>query len=288
MRLPILTGMLLSSAFLLQAGTVCGSVAGNLVQNCGFESGLADWIKQPLEDPDANPAAVWLFSGIGVGAASASLPLLSFPFSIPANSGSYAVAFGGTGAITQYITVAEGDTYQVGYYLDASQPSDYDQFCVGIAITTEVSEVGPQNCSALFTGSTIDNDGTIEQGESTGYVKESFQFTATVTPIALTFADYPCIVGLYGGLPSVAGLIPPTVCAGFLTTDTPLYPFLLDDVSVTDITQQGGSSSTPEPGTLITMLGGVAALALTELLKIRRGRGPAGCAGGVSTTATRD
>ena len=172
-------------------------------------------------------------------------------------------AFGGTGDITQVISVTAGHVYQVVYYLDASQPSVYDQFCVSIGITTEVSQEGPQNCSALFTGSTIDNDGTIDQGESSGYVKESFQFTATGTAIDLTFADYPCIVGV--------SVINQAFCAG-ITSDTPLYPFLLDDVSVTDITQQGGSSSTPEPGALITMLGGVAALALLKIQSRHRAR----------------
>jgi hypothetical protein len=56
-----------------------------------------------------------------------------------------------------------------------------------------------------------------------------------------------------------------------VTTDTPFFPFLLDDVSVTDITPQAGSNSSPEPGTPLTMLGGVAAMAL----KLRRGRGSA-------------
>jgi hypothetical protein len=79
--------------------SICDSIAGNLVQNCGFETGNFDhWT------PNAAFAQV--------------MPASRF-FSV--NSGTFAAGLGTSGSsgdLSQTISTISGDTYKVSFYLD--------------------------------------------------------------------------------------------------------------------------------------------------------------------------
>lgn len=286
-RLPISRALipvwaLTAASLSLQANTVCGGIAGNLVANCGFENGFAHWVQQPLTDPGDRLS--WAFSGIGIGGTNVSpslQPIVSFPFSLPANSGALAVGFGGTGQIAQQIAVQQGDTYQVNFYLDDSLPSWADGFCATIGSPTELKALGPQGCNFLTSGGTRYLYPTLP---AHGYIDSSFQFTATSSTAWLTFADFPCAVVSYGNPAFPLGSCTDQQYTFWLTTSTPLYPFLLDDVSVVDVTPfnpdtpgvpngaggggNPGVGATPEPGMLAPLLVALGALGFIDRRRI--------------------
>lgn len=82
----------------LAAPSLCDTVAGNLVQNCGFESGGADWT-------NGNPIAVAVFVHSGTVAYQ------------------YFSAFLSNAVVQQTITTTIGDTYSFDFYVDAIMPS---------------------------------------------------------------------------------------------------------------------------------------------------------------------
>jgi hypothetical protein len=91
----------------LLADTDCSSIAGNLVVNCGFETGnFNGWTVTKAT------------SGSSVGV-----------YAVGANNGMYAAWFGGTVAndfdtISQTFTTTPGDTYQISFWLAQQRPND--------------------------------------------------------------------------------------------------------------------------------------------------------------------
>ena len=92
------------------AASICDAVVGNLVQNCGFETGdFTDWQVRPAAFPGS-------FYGITSGS----------------NSGFYAAYFGGTvvgdyDQISQTFSTVAGDDYSVSFYFfDNGDENDSD------------------------------------------------------------------------------------------------------------------------------------------------------------------
>ena len=152
---------------------------------------------------------------------------------LPASVGSQFVGADGayqTGAITQTLTgLTVGDKVNVGFYWAGAQQSGYTE------ATTESWQVSLG--SQAFTTTPVNN----AAGGFTGWMAQSFSFTATSSSEVLSFLA----VGTPNGEP----------------------PFsLLDGVTAYDV---------PEPGTIALMAMGIAAVAGAARLQGRRGRAKA-------------
>jgi hypothetical protein len=108
-RLSIAVGLVLLFAAVPSFADVCGSVAGNLVMNCGFETGTtADWT--------FTPAPVGSDFYIGGGA----------------YSGNYAAWFGAVSyendSLSQNLATVPGATYDLQFYLAHDETDSANQF----------------------------------------------------------------------------------------------------------------------------------------------------------------
>src|ERR1700730_4056355 len=97
---------------------VCGSVGGNLVANCGFETGtFASWTQT------GNTG----FTGV---------------FSSPRNSGSFGAEFGPVGSlggIQQNIVTVPGGLYTMSFFLEndsGGTPNEFRAFVNGVLVST--------------------------------------------------------------------------------------------------------------------------------------------------------
>ncbi|MGD0578555.1 MAG: PEP-CTERM sorting domain-containing protein [Bryobacteraceae bacterium] len=108
-----------AAAFPLTAASVCDSQPGNLVTNCGFETGdFTGW----------TPGGNWEFASV-VGGAFGPYP--------GANSGSYYAVLGPVGSdgtLSQTLTTIPGTEYNVSFYLDAvgDNNSDFNAYWNGV------------------------------------------------------------------------------------------------------------------------------------------------------------
>jgi hypothetical protein len=127
---------------------VCGSVAGNIVQNCGFESGsLANW-------------------AIGGNAAGGTPNSYGVDNTMP-NSGQDEAYFGAVGSpisLSQTVAALAGEKYQVSFYLDQNSQDNTG----GYVHSFDVS----------FDGALLDSNSNVSY--SGGYSK--YTFTATTAP----------------------------------------------------------------------------------------------------------
>jgi PEP-CTERM motif len=111
-----LFGLILPSAVLAD----CTTVPGNIVANCGFETGdLTDWTQS---------------GNVGfVGVVAANPPFLP-------HSGSYFASLGPVGSdgyLSQSLATTAGTTYQLQWYLgsDGGTPNDFDAEVSGVMFT---------------------------------------------------------------------------------------------------------------------------------------------------------
>jgi hypothetical protein len=120
---------------------VCGSVPGNLVQNCGFETGdFTGWI---IGGNMQNPGINWGVDGV-------------FP-----NSGNYGAFLGAAGApitLSQTVAALANGSYQVTFY--ARQESQ------------DASGANVHAFSVSFDGKVLDSESNVAATDS--YVKYSF------------------------------------------------------------------------------------------------------------------
>jgi hypothetical protein len=158
-----LLALVCAAALPLSAGSasVCDAQAGNLVANCGFETGdFTGWTW------GGNTGATGVTSG-------------AFYAYGGANSGSYYAFLGPVGSdgiLSQTLTTNPGDTYTVSFYLDA----------VGD---------GSSDFSALWNTNVLMSVGT----PNTGDVWTQYLFTVTGTgsdTIQLNFRDDPAYIAL--------------------------------------------------------------------------------------------
>jgi len=140
-------GVLFASALY---GDICGSVSGNLVANCGFETG---------------DFSHWTVSAGATGVSS------SFgPGNYDPNSGSFYAYLGNVGSlgtISQSLATTNGDQYELDFYL-ASNGTTPNEFKVEV------------NGDVLFD--------QVDIPSTSGYVLHTFDFTAT-GPTTLTFFE---------------------------------------------------------------------------------------------------
>jgi PEP-CTERM motif len=129
--------------------SVCDAIAGNLVANCGFETGtfVGSWT---VSNNDGNTVVA------GAG------------FDEGPNSGNYFAAFGtvgGDATIQQTLTTVPGETYAISFYFasDGETPNDF---------------------SALFNGDLLYSN---LDTSAFGYTKFTFTDTATSTSTLLQF-----------------------------------------------------------------------------------------------------
>lgn len=157
-----LLALVCAAALPLSAGSLspCGAQAGNLVVNCGFETGdFSGWT-----------------TGGNFGATGVSS---SFYVYSAANSGTYFAYLGPVGSdgiLSRTLTTNPGDTYTVSFYLDAigDSPSDFSAYW---------------NTDALMSVGT----------PNTGGVWTQYLFTVTGTgsdTIQLNFRDDPAYIAL--------------------------------------------------------------------------------------------
>jgi hypothetical protein len=137
------------------ASSICGAVSGNLILNCGFETGdLTDWT--------ATDAAT--------GSA------LDVTLNIP-NSGTHDARFGASGGendlLDQTFATTSGDTYTVSFYVDSGAASANGQF---------IANWDGSNILTL-TGAT----GTGTGPDTAGYDFYTFTETATSASTDLQF-----------------------------------------------------------------------------------------------------
>jgi len=152
------------------AGTLapCETVSGNLVSNCGFESGdFGPWSTFDATD------------NIGVGTSS--------PTSVAPNSGTFLAYFGqvdSTGGITQMIPTVAGQAYDISFYLQNDGPDN--------------GEGGP---GATFFDISFDGGSLYSESQAPAYGFTQFTFTGIVassdnTPISFTFQQAPAYYSL--------------------------------------------------------------------------------------------
>jgi hypothetical protein len=116
--------------------SICGNIAGNLVANCGFETGdLSGWTFVG----NAN------ISGVSTSRESYS-----------PNSGVNAFFFGAVGSdetLSQNIATTAGDTYTISYYLagNGTSPSDFSVQWGGSTIPGSVLNPIPNQGYTLYT-----------------------------------------------------------------------------------------------------------------------------------------
>jgi len=120
--------------------SICDGVDGNLVQNCGFESGdFTGW------DQSGDPS----FTGVNPSSA---------------NSGAYGGFFGpigDLGYIAQTLTTTAGQTYSLTYYFtNSGSPNEFVVYWDGMIISDQ-SDLGD------FPYASITVDGVTASGDST-------------------------------------------------------------------------------------------------------------------------
>jgi hypothetical protein len=140
-------------------GDICGSVSGNLVANCGFETGtFADWTVS------ANETGVFGSGG---------------PGGYSANSGSYYAYLGNVGSlgtVSQTLATTSGDEYELDYYF-ASNGTTPNQFEVEV------------NGTVLFN--------MVDIPSTSGYLLYTFDFTASgATTLTFLERDDPNFLAL--------------------------------------------------------------------------------------------
>jgi hypothetical protein len=191
-----LVGFVLALAIpsLSLATSTCDGIAGNLISNCGFETGtFADWNQSgDLE-------------GTGVGSSVAGyLP----------NSGSYFAELGtvyGDGYLTQTFQTTPGVTYDISWYVasNGTSPNDFSAWWCNspeltcVAATAAVPDpTEPVAADAITLFSQTDLPATdptpYPDGAPYPYVLYSYTQTATSTSSTLTFGflDVPTDLAL--------------------------------------------------------------------------------------------
>lgn len=140
--------------------SICGAVSGNLIQNCGFETGdFTNWVTHP--------------------AASGSL----FYVGGPGNSGSFNAWFGATGTqvdqISQGVPTIPGHLYELDYYY------------------TSDGDTPNQGFSGYFNGSFHLLSGGTDI-PATDWTPSDFTFVATTNSTGIIFGalDVPGFIGI--------------------------------------------------------------------------------------------
>ncbi len=133
---------------------VCGSTKGNLVKNCGFETGtFGNWT---LTGPESGP----LYSGF-------SYEIDNFEV----HSGSYDASLGGFSSVldmTQAITTTRGTSYSISFWLGQDAP-------------------GTNSFSLSFGGQTLLSNQNVAQ---TSLLPYTVQATASTNKSSLVFGFY--------------------------------------------------------------------------------------------------
>jgi hypothetical protein len=210
--------------------SICDSVPGNLVVNCGFESGdFSGWTQS--------------------GNTGFTLVTAGSPFF--ANSGDYGAQLGPMGSdgfLSQDIPTAPGDTYTISWYLDTNGG-------------------GPSDFSVLWNGNQIFSESTTTQQNTsfyTGFIRYSSNEYANPlgdsTTLTFEFRNDQSYWGLDDIGVVLFGTPPPTVTpslGGFT-------PFFGPTPPVPD------PPTTPEPGYLGLLTGGVAGLIWFERRRAKK------------------
>ncbi len=164
-------------------------------------------------------------SGFGVGGTNE----LWYGSNPPVNSGNDSFVIGGNGAILQSFPVVVGAAYGFSFAYDASTPSTADVLNFGIMYFGS-----PLLTRTLSGGGSLTDSGF-------QYVHGTFVVPSADGPASVVFQDVP------GGGPND------------FQSGSPLFPFLIDDVTVQPLTI-ASSGSTPEPAALVLCLSGLAGI----------------------------
>ena len=150
------------------APSLCGTIAGNLVQNCGFE----------LDAPSTNTAPKdWIFTP-AANSSDFAIDPASPPAPGGAHSGTCFVAFGAFGdtpdELSQAISTIAGHRYDISFYVAPSGliPAS---FAADFGTTTLVSEINPPGVNDPANGN---------------YLLETFTETATASSELLAFFGF--------------------------------------------------------------------------------------------------
>ncbi|MBS1857280.1 MAG: PEP-CTERM sorting domain-containing protein [Acidobacteria bacterium] len=184
----------------------------------------------------------WTATGLGIGISSTScspgFPLCTTPF--PAHSGRFAAVLGGAVTLSQTVPTISGHTYSFSVYYDSSLPATGDQL-------TPIF-FDPSNTQNASPAAPIHGGGSLTDS---GYSLLSVTFEWTASSLAVQFVDSPCCQGTN------------------IQSGSPLFPFALDDVTLTDLGNL--NSGAPEPSTVVLLLSGLMGIGSTA----RRQRGTA-------------
>ena len=170
------------------ASSLCDSVPGNLVTNCGFETGdLTGW------------TPTFAASGSLVGVDNADV-----------NSGTFDAFFGSTGGlddfIDQSVTTIAGDLYNISFFVDASlvgsTPDEFEANWDGTNLLTIPGAIGGGYQSYSFTAAASTTSTDLQFG---GNSPPSFYYLDDVVVTDVTAAAAPepasiafAVVGLFG------------------------------------------------------------------------------------------
>ena len=151
-----------------KAGSICGAVTGNLVANCGFESG--DFTS-------------WTISGITDDPVSFGIPTYYGVDTGDANSGNYGAYMSqdynddgpGTVNLSQTLATSVGSTYDITYYLENDAPGPTNGYT--------------ETFSSIFGGTTVQTlaPTLATPGPVGAFTEYSFAETATSASTTLEF-----------------------------------------------------------------------------------------------------
>ncbi len=184
----------------------------------------------------------WGTVGTGIGISSSSctpmFPLCTTPF--PAHSGSFAAVLGGLAEMYQTVPTSIGHIYSFSFYYDSSLPATGDQLILAL--------FDPATAQYATVGASISGGGSLTDS---GYSFQSATFVSGGSSVLILFIDRPCCQGTN------------------FQSGSPLFPFAVDDVTLTDVSSV--NSSTPEPSTVVLLVSGLMGIGWTA----RRARGAA-------------
>jgi hypothetical protein len=195
-KLLLVVGVVLLSLTMPSAlrADVCGSVAGNLVANCGFETGdFTGWTIIPA-------------------AAGSDLHI----FGSPVNSGNWSAGFGAVSGLNDYIyqdlTTTPGGIYDVTFYLATGSVSSTGQFVANWGGSNIFTQTGGTNSGSVFTEYSFDEAATASstQLEFGGNTPPSWYYLDDVSVVytGTTVTPEPSIILLLGtGLMGLGGLL---------------------------------------------------------------------------------